>query len=265
MIWQVEVGLVHCCEELPHLLVLVNGPLAERILVNISVREGILFIKHTVVPGEEGHNEGFLAHGCRRNVDAHRVASLEDRMQLHDGVLVGTDLRNRDPHLVASGRIEDPAELGLQHAEPPADLVEAIGHISGDDQDVVLELQTINVVHPLLVDPDVEVHIAHGEYPGGALGPPLVHVEPRLPSSGRLREHADGLHQAGVQALPCKVKRTVHLHGRGKDGIGLLALAASQEGDAETGVRLGQVGLRLDGLLGIGDRSVPHLELREGG
>mmetsp|Transcript_78406 Transcript_78406/g.243143 ORF Transcript_78406/g.243143 Transcript_78406/m.243143 type:complete len:453 (-) Transcript_78406:1445-2803(-) len=262
---QVEVRVVHRAEELVHLLVLVDGPLAEGVLVHVGVGERILVVEDAAVPRKEGHDEDLLAHRRGGDVDAHHVAGLEDRVELHDRVLVGVQLGHRDPHLVAPRRVEDAAELGLQHAEPAADLMEGVGHVSCDDQHVILELQAVDVVHPLLVDTDVEVDVGDPEDPGRPLGPPLVHVEPPLPGFGGLRDHAETLDQAGVEALARQLGGPVQLHRVGEDGVGLLALAAAQQGHAEATVRLGQVRLRVHALLRVLDGGVPHLQLREGG
>mmetsp|Transcript_45360 Transcript_45360/g.122101 ORF Transcript_45360/g.122101 Transcript_45360/m.122101 type:complete len:375 (-) Transcript_45360:1664-2788(-) len=109
------------------------------------------------------------------------------------------------------------------------------------------------------------MHICDAKDPRRALRPPHVHVEAVLPGFGRPRHHAEGLHQAGVEALPGKIECAIHLDRVGKDGVGLLALSAAQEGGAQASMRLGQVVLGLHPLLRVGDRRVPHLELREGG
>mmetsp|Transcript_123446 Transcript_123446/g.343877 ORF Transcript_123446/g.343877 Transcript_123446/m.343877 type:complete len:250 (+) Transcript_123446:601-1350(+) len=198
VVWKVEVRLVHCCKKLPHLLIFVNWPLAERILIHVSIRKRILVIEQAIVPREEGHNEELLAHGCRRDVNTHRITGLEDGMQLYNGVVVRAHLGDCDPHLMASRCVEDTSEFGLQHTESTADLMEGVCYVTSDYQNVVLEFESVDAVHPLLVDPYVKVHIRASKDSCRAFRPPLVHVESALPVPGWCRAHTNTLCHTSV-------------------------------------------------------------------
>mmetsp|Transcript_79098 Transcript_79098/g.183542 ORF Transcript_79098/g.183542 Transcript_79098/m.183542 type:complete len:255 (+) Transcript_79098:628-1392(+) len=250
---EVEIGVVHCCKELPDLLVLVNRPLAERVLVDISIREWILVVKHAVVPGKQGHDEQLVTYRCGCHINAHVITRFKDGVQLHNGVAVGAHLWHCDPHLVASRCVKHTPELGFEHPKSAADLVESVRNIPSDNQHIILELEPINAVYPLFVDPNVKVHVRTPKDPRGALWPPLVHVEPPLASSCWPRAHAQGLHQARVHAFTGKGEVSVHLDHVEKHGVGLLTLAASQERHTQTAVCFGRVLVCLHRLLGIGD------------
>mmetsp|Transcript_54766 Transcript_54766/g.154155 ORF Transcript_54766/g.154155 Transcript_54766/m.154155 type:complete len:259 (+) Transcript_54766:245-1021(+) len=197
VVGQLERRLVHAEHVLPDLVVLVHGPLGQGVELHVRLREGLLLVELSVVPGHQGHYEHIMGNSRRAYVDADLVAEFHDVGHFRDRVRVDILLVGRDPVLVAAECEEHTPKLALQCAECFLNGHHGVGSIARNYQDVVLELRAINAHHPLLVDLLVEVDVRAREDSERPPRPVRVHEEAGLvPCDCLLRYAAGELHQA---------------------------------------------------------------------
>mmetsp|Transcript_2984 Transcript_2984/g.7766 ORF Transcript_2984/g.7766 Transcript_2984/m.7766 type:complete len:310 (-) Transcript_2984:1406-2335(-) len=227
---QLEVGLVQLEEETPELLLGVHRPHAVGVEFRLRVREGVLLVILGVVPGEQRHNVAVLTDRRREDVHLQLVAGLEDGVELGQGVGEAVALRRVDPELVVARGEEDAPELRLQGLEAADQRHEGVRDVARHDQHVLLELEFVDVVHPLIIALVVEVQVRHRKHLRGALRAMLVDAEARAqPRHGRDRppeRHQREARRPRLLQLGVLRRRP---DAEGELGVGLLALADPQQ------------------------------------
>mmetsp|Transcript_61702 Transcript_61702/g.191080 ORF Transcript_61702/g.191080 Transcript_61702/m.191080 type:complete len:485 (-) Transcript_61702:2798-4252(-) len=262
---QTQEALIQLKHVLPDLVVRIHRPPGLRVHLVVGVRPGILQVEVRVVPGVKRHDEDILRNSVCDNVHAQLVAHVHDGVELGDGVRVLLDLRRVDPHLVVAGSEEHAAELCLQGPQRSNQGVQSIGHIACHDQNVLLEHELIDVVHPLVVLLVVEVEVGHHVHLGGCLRPAHVHAEarpqPRHCGDGPPEGHEREASLPG--ALQLLVVRA-ELQALGKRGVGLLVLSHAEQRRAEAVVCLGVCVARQHGSATVRHSSIPIAHARKG-